>query len=188
MTRERASRLVLAASFVIWVIYGTLAGFGQWPAAVVVGLFAAIALVLFARRACSVKLMDLTVLAFFLLATTATFLVPSNPFRTLSAVIIWTLYAGGAWTSIALRRPFTEQYASETVAPERWHKPAFRRSNLVISSVWGTAFLINLVIVAAALDPRFKSIFISAMLPIVTLAAASLFTSRYVRMVRARAS
>jgi hypothetical protein len=187
MTRSQASRLVLAASFVIWLAYGTLAGFGRWPAAVIFGLFAAMALVLFAWRACSVKLMDLTVLAFFLLATVTTFLLPINAFRTYSSVIIWILYAGGAWTSIALRRPFTEQYARETTPPERWRAPAFRGANMVISSVWGIAFLINLIIVTAALEPPFKSILISAGLPILTLAAASLFTTRYVRMVRARA-
>jgi len=33
MTAAPASRLVLPVTFVIWVAYGMLAGFGRWPLA-----------------------------------------------------------------------------------------------------------------------------------------------------------
>ncbi|MGE4049325.1 MAG: hypothetical protein AB7F35_31110 [Acetobacteraceae bacterium] len=50
--------------------------------------------------------------------------------------------------SIALRRPFTLQYAREQVAPELWQAPEFIRTNYVITAVWALAFA---VMVAAEL-------------------------------------
>jgi hypothetical protein len=44
--------------------------------------------------------------------------------------------------SIALRQPFTLQYARESVPRERWESPAFLRVNDVISSVWAIAFAV----------------------------------------------
>lgn len=44
--------------------------------------------------------------------------------------------------SIALRRPFTLQYAREQVAPEFWDKPGFIRTNKVISGAWALAFAV----------------------------------------------
>jgi hypothetical protein len=50
--------------------------------------------------------------------------------------------------SLALRRPFTLQYAREQVAPELWDAPEFVRTNYVITAVWSLAFA---VMVAAEL-------------------------------------
>lgn len=44
--------------------------------------------------------------------------------------------------SIAIRRPFTLQYAREHCAPEIWSDPGFIRSNNVISGVWAIAFIL----------------------------------------------
>ncbi|WP_232316787.1 hypothetical protein [Candidatus Burkholderia verschuerenii] len=42
--------------------------------------------------------------------------------------------------SIALRQPFTLQYAREKVAADRWDAPEFLRANYAITSVWALAF------------------------------------------------
>jgi hypothetical protein len=42
--------------------------------------------------------------------------------------------------SIALRRPFTLQYARESVGRELWDSPEFVRINYVISTAWAVAF------------------------------------------------
>jgi hypothetical protein len=44
--------------------------------------------------------------------------------------------------SMAIRRPFTLQYAREKVAPEHWANPGFIRTNYVITSVWALAFVV----------------------------------------------
>lgn len=44
--------------------------------------------------------------------------------------------------SLALRQPFTLQYAREQVPREVWDSPQFLRVNDVITAVWGAAFAI----------------------------------------------
>jgi hypothetical protein len=44
--------------------------------------------------------------------------------------------------SIAIRRPFTLQYAREQTPPEIWNAPEFIRTNYVITAVWALAFAI----------------------------------------------
>lgn len=44
--------------------------------------------------------------------------------------------------SIALRQPFTLQYARESVSRERWDNPQFLRVNYVISTAWAAAFAV----------------------------------------------
>jgi preprotein translocase subunit SecE len=43
--------------------------------------------------------------------------------------------------SMLVGRPFTMQYAKDSVAPEFWSSPEFRRKNQVITGVWALAFL-----------------------------------------------
>jgi hypothetical protein len=184
MNPERASRLVLSASFLIWVVYGTLAGFGFWPVAVAVGLVASVLLLLLASRYVTVKLMDWILLAYFILAVAATFAIPSAGFKTYSSLIVCVLYAAGAWGSILIGKPFTLQYARESTPPEYWRTAGFLRDNRIITAIWGLAFTANLV--AASLDPVFNSLWIAVALPMLSLFAASSFTKRYLRRVRSR--
>ncbi len=72
----------------------------------------------------------------------------------------YALLAGAAWSipavrlrvdgglllvvliSMAVRRPFTLQYAREQVTREAWETPEFVRANYVITAVWGAAFAV----------------------------------------------
>jgi hypothetical protein len=47
--------------------------------------------------------------------------------------------------SIAVRQPFTLQYAREQVSPEIQASPLFFRVNVAISAVWGLAFAVSLL-------------------------------------------
>jgi hypothetical protein len=47
--------------------------------------------------------------------------------------------------SIAVRRPFTLQYAREQVSPEVAVRPEFIRANYVITAVWALAFLVMVI-------------------------------------------
>jgi hypothetical protein len=186
MSPERVSRLVLSVSFAIWVVYGTLAGFGLWPVAVGVGLAAGLLLIAVASRYVAVKLMDWILLAYFSLAAVATFAIPSAGFKTYSSLIVWVLYAAGAWGSILIGQPFTLQYARESAPPERWQTAGFLRANRIITTVWGLAFTANLGFVALGLDPVFSSLWIAVAMPLLSLFAASTFSKRYLRRVRSR--
>jgi hypothetical protein len=47
--------------------------------------------------------------------------------------------------SMAVRRPFTMQYAREQVAPELRSSPQFIRTNYVITGVWALAFAVIVI-------------------------------------------
>lgn len=47
--------------------------------------------------------------------------------------------------SMALRRPFTLQYAREQVASDLWQSPEFVRTNYVITAAWAVAFVVMVV-------------------------------------------
>lgn len=88
--------------------------------------------------------------------------------------------------SIAVARPFTLQYAREQTPPEFWARPAFIRTNYVITAAWAAAFA---VMVAADLTLAFipsvpPSIGIAA--TVVALVAAIRFTTVYPERVRRR--
>lgn len=188
MSAARFSQIFLSSQFVVWVIYGVLSGMGHWSAGVAFGLVASVFLLsLEATRHIKVKLMDWVLLGYFVLATIATFLVRSAGFPTYSSVVIWVLYAGVAWASIAFAAPFTLQYARESAPPDRWQSPGFLHANRVITMFWALAFLANVVLVTIALTPRYNSLWIAVVAPILTMVIASIFTSRYTRMVRERA-
>src|ERR1019366_1975439 len=122
MSPARLSKLLLPTQFVIWVIYGVLAGMRHWP----VG-------------------------GSFILAAIATFVIRSTTFPKYSSVIIWVLYAGVSCGSILFGAPFTVQYARESAPPEHWHSPGFIRGNQVMSVVWSIAFTVNILLVPVAL-------------------------------------
>ncbi len=90
--------------------------------------------------------------------------------------------------SIAIRQPFTLQYAREQVSQEVWASPEFARTNYVITAVWALAF-IALVMADLVLlylpewPPRFGII-----MTILALVGAIKFTSWYPDHRRAIAS
>ena len=189
MSAAKLSRLVLPITFLIWVVYGFLTGFGQWPWAVAFGLVSGlvlVAIVLIGRKV-TVKLMDWTLVGYFVLAACATFIVRLAAFPRYGSVVIWLLYAGVAWGSILAGRPFSLQYARESTPPEHWQSPRFLRANLIISVGWGLAFVANIVLVVIALNPNDNPLLIGVIAPILTMVAASIFTTRYSKTVRAQA-
>ena len=60
----------------------------------------------------------------------------------LSNVVIALIALG----SIALHKPFTVQYAHESIHPRHWHSPLFMRINYRVTWVWTAAFLITAAI------------------------------------------
>ena len=47
--------------------------------------------------------------------------------------------------TMAIRQPFTVQYAREGVAREHWDSPKFLRTNYVITAVWALAFAVLVI-------------------------------------------
>jgi hypothetical protein len=90
--------------------------------------------------------------------------------------------------SMAIRRPFTLQYAREKVAPEHWGNPGFVRTNYVITAAWALAFVILvaadvILVYVPSLPPRAG---IAA--TVLALVGAVKFTEWYPARVRAQAA
>jgi hypothetical protein len=87
--------------------------------------------------------------------------------------------------SIALRQPFTLQYARERVAPELWNSPDFVRVNYAITFAWAAAFA---VMVAADLLMTYMSSVphsVGIVITVAALYAAIKFTGWYPQRQRA---
>lgn len=81
--------------------------------------------------------------------------------------------------SLAIRRPFTLQYARERVPQEHWGSPTFVRTNSVITAAWALAFALlvvaDLVMLYATEIPHQVGVFMT----IAALAGAFKFTDWY---------
>jgi len=81
--------------------------------------------------------------------------------------------------SIALRSPFTLQYAKQEVARDLWQTPRFAHVNYVITTAWATAFAVmviaDLVMTYATTVPHSVGI----VMTIAALYAAVKFTAWY---------
>ena len=52
--------------------------------------------------------------------------------------------------------------------------------------VWGTAFVINIVLVTIALNPRYNSLLLAVLAPLLMMGASALFTSYYTKIPASR--
>ncbi|CAH2604773.1 conserved membrane protein of unknown function [Rhodovastum atsumiense] len=89
--------------------------------------------------------------------------------------------------SIALRRPFTLQYARERAPRESWDSPAFIRSNDVITAAWAVAFLVMVAADLAVLLRPDLPVRYAVIATVMALVSAVHFSAWYPRHLRARA-
>jgi hypothetical protein len=89
-----------------------------------------------------------------------------------------------AWVSIIAGRPFTLQYARESVPQAYWHSPDFIYTNYFISIVWGIIFLIALG--ASLFRPYLDQVagWLYQLLATGTMFLGIIFTQWYVHRVR----
>lgn len=83
--------------------------------------------------------------------------------------------------SLTVGRPFTLQYAKETVAPELWSSPQFARTNKVITAAWAVAFALLVVADIAMLATPEAPHRFGIILTIAAFVGAVKFTDLYPR-------
>lgn len=132
-----------------WIIFSLLIGPGRFELAVALAL--AVTVVLFVARwmrRSSLKILEVSDVVFFVALTAVGAAASSGTHEWLET------YAGEisnlalvliAFGSMAVRVPFTVQYARERVGREYWHSRDFLHTNYVITAVWGCAFLVAAV-------------------------------------------
>ena len=81
--------------------------------------------------------------------------------------------------SMAVRRPFTLQYAREQVAREAWETPEFVRTNYVITAVWGAAFAVMVAADLVMLYVPTLSTKIAIIVTVLAIWGAVRFTALY---------
>ncbi len=152
--------------------------------AAIVGLV--IALSDYLLRGRSIKLLDGgTITIFVIVALIAALLKPA-----LQPSWVWVATNAGllaiSLVSLAIRRPFTLQYAREQVAAELWTSPVFLAVNDRITAVWAVAFAVmlffQLAIIALPAVPAWADI-VGSILPAIL---ALVFTVWYPAHVRRR--
>jgi hypothetical protein len=60
--------------------------------------------------------------------------------------------AVSSWMTVALKKPFTLDYAREHTDPSLWESPLFIRINVVITSMWALVFTVNSVLAWAKME------------------------------------
>ncbi len=136
--------LQVFVGFIPWIIFWSLSGPGLWTIAILGALLAAIGLVSWRwtkRR--DVKTMEAVSLGYFAIHALVTLAIGSPFFKEYGPVLNSLVLAGMAWGTLIARSPFTYQYAKEDWPEELWNDPLFRRTNMIITGVWGVIFLVN---------------------------------------------
>lgn len=87
--------------------------------------------------------------------------------------------------SIAIRLPFTLQYAREMVDPETLRQPRFLRTNYILTWVWSAAFVLMLVADIVAVYLPSMPLWVCAAITFAARNSATYFTQWYPKHVRA---
>jgi hypothetical protein len=81
--------------------------------------------------------------------------------------------------SMAIRQPFTLQYARESVPAEIWAQPRFIRTNYIITAAWAAAFAAMVAVDLAWVVSPDLSPTIVILVTVAAVLAAAYFTSWY---------
>ncbi len=173
--------------FIPWIAYAALSGVGwQWGALAAL----AIGLVMLARErrsgvAADALILETSTVVYFAGLAALALAEPHSPLRHYSGAMSFGWLALTAWTTLALRRPFTLGIARRTAPRELWDSPVFLRVNNVITTVWATAFVLTATAVAAC-DATGAGTAATVACQVAGFVAPAVFTARYPKIVQAR--
>ncbi|WP_329192300.1 MULTISPECIES: hypothetical protein [unclassified Streptomyces] len=178
-----------------WIAFSVLVGPGRFEWAVGAALLISLALVIGGRLVAaggSVKILEVSDLVFFAIMAVVGAVASPGTHRWLET------YAGEisnlalvaiAFGSMAVRMPFTLQYAREQVPPAYWKTPVFLRTNYLITAAWGAAFLVAAVAggYGDLVLHNPNNLWTGWIIQILAIVAALRFTVWYPEVARARA-
>jgi len=167
-------------TFLPWLAFWVLLSYGKLFTAIIVALAASVAAIVMEKMAGrSPKILQIGALAVFVVFAVAAFLVApawlgywirlmSNASLTLIVLV-----------SILIGKPFTIQYARESVPKEYWASAEFLHANYVITWAWFAAFVANTA--ASGLNHFIPSInvLVNWVIAICPILAAAKFTAWY---------
>ncbi|MFG2988162.1 hypothetical protein ACGFZK_02425 [Streptomyces sp. NPDC048257] len=184
-----AGRSGIFLGFAPWIIFDVVAGPSTWKLAALTALIASLVLNVPDMRRGSVKLLEVTGMVFFAVISILALVLDREDLlwlETYAQTLASAVIAAVALGSLAFT-PFTEQYARESVPREIWGSPLFRRTNRILTAVWGGVFVIIAVFGLIAVEAGHHGDWLNWVVPIVLLVLAVKFTAWYPERVRAQA-
>ncbi|MET9292187.1 hypothetical protein [Streptomyces sp. NPDC003077] len=131
--------------FIPWIAYAVVSSAGwQWGA--LTGLLLACGLLLMDRAAgfsLDLRLLDYGTIVFFAALAALALARPDSGLRDYGSALSSGWLALIAWTSLAVRRPFTLAVARRMAPPEVWKTRVFLRINVVLTAAWALSFTLT---------------------------------------------
>ena len=138
--------LYILIGFLPWILFGILAGHSliAIDIAVIISLISAI---IFNYQTLKKGfILSWGTLIFFVFALVTIVILKNmwvlNHIGLLVNSMLLVISAG----SIIVGKPFTEQYAKEKAPEAIWKTPAFKKKNVLITSIWSLLFTVNLLV------------------------------------------
>lgn len=174
--------------FVPWILYWVVAGGpSTWQYGAMCALLAAFILGVSMGRG-RPKLLDVATMVFFFAVTVAGAVVGARDRDWMDTHAI-TL-SSGALAVITLASlffvPFTEQYTRASAPRAAWQRPVFRRTNQVLTAMWGAAFGLIAVLGLIGVHMPETAHWTHWVLPVVVITGAVAMTQVYPQRVRER--
>ncbi len=125
-------------------------------------------------------------LLFFTSATVAVVLLNNIWTVKYMGILANATLAVSSWMTIALKKPFSLDYAREHTDPSLWDHPIFIRTNVTITSAWALVFTVNAVLAWGKTHHFFLPEWGYEIVTYSFLIGAAAFTTRYPNYVRNR--
>ncbi|MFD0264717.1 hypothetical protein ACFVH7_41385 [Kitasatospora indigofera] len=176
-------------AFAPWIVFAAVAGPSTWELAAVAGLVTSLLLngpdALRGRP----KVLEIVGILFFAVVCVLALVLDRDDLlwlETYAQVIANGVVAVAALGSLAFV-PFTEQYARESTPPAVWRTAAFKRTNRVLTAMWGGIFAVIALLGLLALHVSSGTDWLNWVIPVALLVAGVKVTRWYPEQVRARA-
>ena len=144
--------IFILVSFIPWIIYWILCGLGL-SIGVLISLAVAAILVIHQARLREFNPMDLASLAYFTVASAATYILDFGLFVEKPGFLGYLTLFIMALISIAAGKPFTFQASKRDYPEVYWRDRTFFLVNDAISGVWSMIFLLNSIISITLSNP-----------------------------------
>ena len=144
--------IFILVSFIPWIIYWILCGLGL-SIGVLISLAISALLVIHQARLREFNSMDLASLAYFTVASAATYILDFGLFVEKPSFLGYLALFIMALTSIAAGKPFTLQASKRDYPEVYWRDRTFLLVNDAISGMWSIIFLLNSIISIALGNP-----------------------------------
>jgi hypothetical protein len=125
-------------------------------------------------------------LAFFIFATLAVVAFDNMWTARHMGILANGMLAASTWLTVVLKRPFTLEYAREHVDSSLWTDPLFVKTNVILTSLWGSIFTVNAILAWGKMEQLVLSELAYEIVSYTLLVGTVVFTNWYPKHVRRR--